>query len=728
MIRKTRFISRLKAAVVGAAMIATTFISPALTTFSSVSAASVNVNKTFTTTDDTSESATNKAKIPLSGIGNASTITLNFTTSYSGNATIGIYGWEITEDPWWADDKQEAKPTISGGKCSVTFNVPAAAKGKVKTVGVGVWYPKDGTTFTLTSIDTDGSVGPTPSGDKDIPVSKNPINGCTFVDNKDGTATISSTLTAEVQDPDQTMDYLLTLGYDEDYYDHTLNPDAPEYIEGESPINAHKFKFSEFGIDDITNVKFQSFNYTIKSDVDLNQFMYGGGINVRQGSPSDTEYVKGKNGYWYNDQGEEDVKEFGDLFEISDYGTGYTATNAGQYVEVVWDVPKSVQEDITKGESDTVGFQYWYGANGEDEETYEPIKIETVHLTAASCTYTRTMTVPYNKTITKSTNKTLTAGSDTTNQIKYPISDLNLGERDKLSAIKFTVTSTSDLHKLTTGVGISVDAANAMAEDGWYQPSNMIVLDGGKTAEIMWILPEAIRDDVYNDEAGEVLFGFWYGNDTKGTEVKNVTLKSVDYYTYVSQEDELTVDPAELEIEVDETKQLKVNVDGCTFISTNKNVATVDSKGNVVGIAAGTSTIVVTTPEKQEFIVNVIVKKPVVTTVVSTTPSITTVTTVTTTVVTTPDPDSIIDWDRVLYGDVNVDKSVNSTDVVVLNKYLLSDEAYALKNATAKENANCVYDEELNSKDSMAIINYVLELSDLNDLGPINKPQNEFYK
>lgn len=727
MIRKTRFISRFKAAVVGAAMIATTFISPALTTFSNVNAATINVNKVFTTSADPN-STTRKANVPLTGIGNASTITLNFTTSYSGNATFEAYGWGLTEAPYWQDDAQQVNPNVSGGKASVTFTIPSALKGKVKEVGVGIWWPQDGVTFTLTSIETDASVGPNPGGNKDVPVSKNPINGCTFVDNKDGTATISSTLTAEVSDPDQKMDYLLTLGYDEDYYDKTLDPDAPEYIDGESPINSHKFKFSEFGIEDITNVKFQSFNYTIKSDSDLKQFMYGGGINVRQGSPSDTEYVKGKNGYWYNDQGEEDVEEFGDLFEITDYGKGYTATNAGQYVEVVWDVPASVQQDVTKGESDTVGFQYWYGASGEDETTYEPIKIESVHLTAASCTYTRTMTVPYNKTITKSTNKTLTSGSDTTNQIKYSISDLNLGERDKLSAIKFTVTSTSDLHKLTTGVGISVDAENAMAKDGWYQPSNMIVLDGGKTAEIMWILPESIRDDVYNDEAGEVLFGFWYGNDKEGKEVKNVTLKSVEYYTYVSQEDELTVDPAELEIEVDETKQLKVNVDDCTFISTNKNVATVDSNGNVLGIAAGTTTIIVTTPEKQEFIVNVIVKKPVVTTAVSTTPSITTVTTVTTTVSTTPDPDSIIDWNRVLYGDVNVDKSVNSTDVVVLNKYLLSDEKYDLKNATAKENANCVYDDELNSKDSMAIINYVLGLSDLNDLGPEDKPQNEFYQ
>lgn len=723
---KRRLIGRIKAAVVSAAMIATTFITPALTTFNNVTAATINVNKTFTTTESTAETASNKAKIPLTGIGNASTITLNFTTSFTGNATIGVYGWEITEDPWWADDKQEAKPTISAGKCSVTFNVPAEVKGKVKTVGIGVWYPKDGTKFTLTTIETDASTSGSETGETNIPVSKNPINGCDFKDNKDGTATISSTLSAEIEGD---MDYLLTLGYDEDYYDPTLNPELTDeerqaFIDGTAPINSHKFKFSEFGIDDITNVKFQSFNYVIESDTDLKQFMYGGGINVSQGSPADTEYAKGKNGYWYNDQGEEDVKEFGDKFEIDDYGTGYTATNAGQYAEVVWDVPVSVQEYVTKSESDTVGFQYWYGANGEDEETYEPIKIESVHLTGASCTYTRTMTVPYNKTITKTPNKSLTSGNDTTNQTKLSIADLGLGDRDKISAIKFTVTSTTDLHKLTSGVGISVSEENEAADKGWYQPSNIVVRDSGKTAEIMWILPEVISNDVYK-ENGEVMFGFWYGGDKEGTEVNSVTLKSVDYYTYISQEDELTVDPAELEISVDESKELKVNVDGCTFISTNKNVATVDSNGNVTGIAAGTATIVVTTPEKQEFIVNVTVKKPVVTTVTTTDTKVTTVTT--TVVSTTVDPDSIIDWSRVLYGDVDVDGAVNSTDIVILNQYLLSKEEYPLKNATAMENADTVYDKEIKSNDSMAIINFVLGINSLEDLGPADKPDNKFY-
>ncbi|MBS1324671.1 MAG: hypothetical protein HP044_01850, partial [Oscillospiraceae bacterium] len=66
-------------------------------------------------------------------------------------------------------------------------------------------------------------------------------------------------------------------------------------------------------------------------------------------------------------------------------------------------------------------------------------------------------------------------------------------------------------------------------------------------------------------------------------------------------------------------------------------------------------------------------------------------------------------------------------DIVVLNKYLISNTMYSLQNATAKENSNTVYDEILDTKDSIAIINYVLQLNTLDDLGPADKPDNEFY-
>lgn len=74
--------------------------------------------------------------------------------------------------------------------------------------------------------------------------------------------------------------------------------------------------------------------------------------------------------------------------------------------------------------------------------------------------------------------------------------------------------------------------------------------------------------------------------------------------------------------------------------------------------------------------------------------------------------------DDLLYGDVNNDNHVNSTDIVVLNKYLISDVMYPLQNEAAYKKADTVYDGEINSKDSMAIINYVLQTLTLDDLGP----------
>lgn len=81
-------------------------------------------------------------------------------------------------------------------------------------------------------------------------------------------------------------------------------------------------------------------------------------------------------------------------------------------------------------------------------------------------------------------------------------------------------------------------------------------------------------------------------------------------------------------------------------------------------------------------------------------------------------PSSSFDPDDLIYGDVNNDDLVNSTDIVVLNKYLISNVTYPLQNEAAYAKADTVYDGEINSKDSMAIINYVLQTLTLDDLGP----------
>ena len=726
---KTNLIGRLKAAAISAVMITTAFVTPSIATINSVTAAgssSITVNKTLIA--DGVNEGQRQAKIPVTLSSDVSKLTFNFETEYAGSVSIGIYGAEIKSDPYWVDLDGSFDATPKDGKFSVTYTIPSTLDvTDVKSIGVGIWYPKTDEVFKLTTISTNGSgssSGEDPSKPAEPIVSKNDKSGtCTFKDNGDGTADITSTLTAEISD----VDYTLTAGYDEEKYaPYNPDPDAKEWEEGD-PINSHKFKWDEFNIADIDNVTFQSFNYVIESDVDMKKLMYGGGINVKKDSVADTEAVKGKDGYWYNDQGEEDVEKYGDKFLIDDYATGYTVEDTGTYAKIVWDVPKSVQEWVTKGSDSAVGIQFWYGQDGSSEEYKE---IETVKLTGASCTYTRKMTVPYNKTINKKTNQKLTMGTDDTkNQIKLNLADLGLKERDKLSAIKFTVSGTG-VEKMQFGVGISTDIENPMATKGWYQPGNITVLDDGtrKSFEIMWILPDVVRNDVdLVSELGNLMFGYWYGGDKDGNEVANVTLDSVDFYTFQSKEDELTVSPSELEITVGETKQLTTSVDGCTFVAasaTGGEYFTVDESGNVEALAPGAGTITVTSPEGQEVVVTVIVKAAqTTTTTVTTTVTTTTTAVTTTTTTTTADPDPI-DWSKVKYGDVDLDGDITATDIVLINKYVLSSAEYPFVNATATENANAHYDKDENGKgiinlsDSNDVISVVLGIFKESDLGP----------
>lgn len=710
--------SRIKATVLSAVMTATVFITPAAFQITNVTAAgSVSINKTLTASTDDSSTSTRATRFNMSGLGTSpSKVTLNFETSYTGDVTVGL-GYNLKADPYW-EQADGIQATPKSGKFSVTYVFPSSSLSSINFASgqmeVAIWYPQSGETFKLVSATTEGGTDPGPVN-PDKPVTQNKKSGeWTFKDNKDGTATISSTLTAEIDD--QEMDYLLTKGYDEEGY---LDEDGNSTWQEGDPINSHKFQFSEFGINDLNNLTFESFNYTIQSDKDMSKFMYGGGINVEPMSPADTEYVKGKNGYWYNDQGEDDMADYGDLFEI-EVNNGYTVTDAGSYLEIVWDVPKDVQKYVSGNISDSVGIQFWYAQDANPPEGTDYAEIEEVHLKTASCTYTREMTVPYNKTVSKTVNQNLTPGSDeTTNQYKFMLSELKLENRDLVSAVKFNVSSSVDLTKYVGGVGISVANANSAAIDGWYMPSNITVLEPGKTFEIMWIIPESIRKDVdILSGDGNIMFGCWYA----GEESPTITLKSMDIYEFVSNEEDLDVQPEIVEIKVGETKTLDINVPGCTFISSNQAVATAENDV-VTGIGIGQANIVVTSPEGQEKMITVKVTAadPPVTTVVTTTKPVTTTTITTTTVVTTTkvNPDDIIDWDKVLYGDVNLDGKINIADVVSLNMYLLDPDVNKL-NATAKENAQVAYDGIINSDDSLLLMNYIAMIVTVDKLGPQN--------
>lgn len=75
----------------------------------------------------------------------------------------------------------------------------------------------------------------------------------------------------------------------------------------------------------------------------------------------------------------------------------------------------------------------------------------------------------------------------------------------------------------------------------------------------------------------------------------------------------------------------------------------------------------------------------------------------------TPSTESSADSsEESLIGDVNTDNSVNASDIVVLNKYLMSPVTYALKSETAYANADCDHDGQITTNDAMIILETVI--------------------
>ena len=74
-----------------------------------------------------------------------------------------------------------------------------------------------------------------------------------------------------------------------------------------------------------------------------------------------------------------------------------------------------------------------------------------------------------------------------------------------------------------------------------------------------------------------------------------------------------------------------------------------------------------------------------------------------------------IDFGEVtLLGDTNRDDVIDSTDIVVLNKYLLNKVQYPLQDSSAYANGDCDKDKDLTTKDSLFIILHVLGIELLN--------------
>lgn len=287
------------------------------------------------------------------------------TSSSAGGFSFGL-GIGIAKDPYWTEYDNGKSFSKKGSGTSVDLKANTSTKIAVDVSDLDLDYANGhlefrvyyttGKNITLDKITT-GDSGSGSSSSEKTGTENTKSGSYSFKDNKDGTATVSSTLCATLDD----IDALLTLGTDEDEY---LDEDGKSTWEEGDPINSKKISYGDFGLptDSDAEIQIESFTFTIESKKDMETLMYGCGLNVEQASPADTEYVLGKNGYWYNDHGAEDIED--EDFEI-EVGNGTTLSDCGKYVEAVWDVPKDVVPYTTAKPSDTVSFQYWYGDQDE---------------------------------------------------------------------------------------------------------------------------------------------------------------------------------------------------------------------------------------------------------------------------------------------------------------------------------------------------------------------------
>lgn len=564
---------RMQAAVMSAVITASAVPAYMMTTASAVFAPTVSVLNNKTAGQEWDDTSSIKVDIPstYSEKNPLKTIVVNIDSEYGGSFSYGIgittdKGWmEHTKDNKWTTNSKEGSGyavDLKKGSNKIAIDVSSLnlQYGEYGNFEFRCYYSahwdnsindmvENTVTFNGFSYNDNTSVenpdNPKPDnppqkpGENEniIPDNNKHTNGTnsedgknwSFKDNGDGTATISATVAKQI-DGEALGKIVLTKGYDEDYY--IANPDSNP----DKPINSHKFKFSDFGLSDMIGVTIESITCTIESDTEMDQFVYGGGINVVQGSPADTEYAKqiagieGKEGasYWYNDIGLEGdnsvsaLEEAGVKFGITP-GNGGKLFGAGSYIEAYWEVPAEVQPHLTENSNDTISFQYWWGNDVDGEE------VESVNLTNAVLTYTKTVTVPYTDSVSNAVAKTIThTGNDAQKNLEIDYSDLGVDETKDVYAIRFDISAKSDIGKLIYNVGTGVE--KNISSDYWFQESgNYAILDAGDTAQIMWIVPSSVAGDKthpngINTKDGKLLIGYYYG------ETDSITVDNIEIY------------------------------------------------------------------------------------------------------------------------------------------------------------------------------------------------------
>ena len=375
-----------------------------------------------------------------------------------------------------------------------------------------------------------------------------------FVDNKDGTATVKSTITKKLNADD--LKKLAKEQYGTDTITLTPSPKGADYSEdgysdkygdenseatirkNGDPLNSHKFSYDDFGIgsgDETTKITPEALTVVMraKDNQNVTRIMYGGGLNVNAGTPADTEKAKakigrdeagnvtddslagfkkdGNAGYWYNDIGADTYDDVAKNLENVGYKVGSPDTenglvqiqngkdlkeqSFGDYVQVTWDVPEDVKQYADAASGKTISFQLW---SGEIEaEEYTPL--ESLDIDSAMLTYTEELTFPYKSQTKELTiNKELKTGDDPL-EILYSDLGMTYETTADVYEIEFTLDSKVDARQLVLGNGTTVVDK---ASDYWYQAGSIALVksdDKNHEYTYMWIMPA----DVANVTLGE---------------------------------------------------------------------------------------------------------------------------------------------------------------------------------------------------------------------------------
>ncbi len=620
-------------------------------------------------------------------------------------------------------------------------------------------------------------------------------------------------------------------GYsEEDYLDALGNEIGEEFVrKNGDPLNSHKFSYGEFDIEANTNasneVHIKSISVTLEptnSDITtITRLMYGGGINVLNRTPADTNYMEATAGiidesnsnyenylsqgsYWYNDVGSdawEDVLAWQEanpgeyvFHEIDangnhDWTTEFTVESGvnlvdqdlGTYFTITWDVPEAVQPYTSTNISnnDSISLQMWYaeGTTADGEKiTSNDSSFGGFRIVDAAITYEEDLTLAEGmKDATSSKSYSGTVGD----AVEIPYADFNM-EYDCIADI-YAVEADVTLNGGTTSQPVVIyGAGTSTLEDCgyWYElddqydkcdlaflnwtastrddgtrDSNPVytTAEGRSTFELSWLIEAPIQKHISTELDGDKLqLGVWWAGDTAtNSNATGYTLTNVKVYyladdwsnTYKIDllEGDFSVSPTEMciatidnvvylvetdesgnpvydeetgyvvtlgEASFDTTVAVSSAMTSGRFFDLNSSVVMNEAgtHGTIAYIKSGyegySGTITLTTRLNQTAVINV-------------------------TVVEAIDPNWVDDDEEptvvtaTLYGDVDLDGSINMADVILLNRavsgsILLSEQQIA--------NANVAYDlddegnDNVDTDDSQKLLLFQIGLE--SHLGP----------